>query len=104
MALKIFAYILGLSRFSFSVRMEGSDTVDDLRRAILNAHRRQLDVDATQLILYKVDLPDGPDLKQRVPQVPREELIVGSDELSELFPENPPAKTVSIFVGTPGIG
>ncbi|KAK2459548.1 hypothetical protein APHAL10511_008427 [Amanita phalloides] len=97
--LRLFVVVVELGPPSFPVCIESSKTVDELKKAILNENANILKgVDAHQLTLYKVELPDGKNLKELVPQAQKEELGVASCELSELFPVKPPAKTVSIIV------
>jgi hypothetical protein len=103
--LKLFVYILGLDDCSFTVKIKRSETVDDLKKAILGEANDLGNVNsARRLVLYKVDVPDCDDLERRVPQVPREELRVASRKLSNIFETDPPDETVSIIVKRPGIG
>jgi hypothetical protein len=92
---------------SFPLKIKGSETVGDLKVAIQASKPGDLGgVDADRLHLYKVNVPDSGDLKERVLQIPRQELQelrVGSEVLSVLFPKNPPTGTVSILVRDPGI-
>ena len=102
--LKLFVYVIGLGSSSFSVTIEKSETVDDLKEAILRRNPNDLkDVDSARLILYKVQLTDGKNLKQLAPQAVKEELEDPSLELSEVFPTNPQKRTVSILVEVPNI-
>jgi hypothetical protein len=61
------------------------------------------DIDAAELVLYKTEIPLGEDLEQLVPQAARQKLGVPSSELSEILPEKPRAKVVSILVEVPVI-
>jgi len=83
-------------------RVKSSETVGELKDAILKEKPDQLrDVDAYELVLYKVSLPDDKTLEQSAAQALDEELVVASKKLSELFPIKPPAGTVSIVVKIP---
>jgi hypothetical protein len=95
--LKLFVYIIGLGSL-FPVNIERSETVGDLKIVILKEKPNGLkDVDADRLILFKVELRDAKNLEQLAHDATKEELDVPST-LSEVFPQNPPAKTVSILV------
>ena len=103
----LYAYIVGLSGRSLSVTVPKSETVDNLAKAILKERPNDLkDVDAARLQLYKVSLPDGDGktLEQSARQALDQKLDEGSEELSQLFPINPPEETVSIVVVIPNIG
>jgi len=99
--LKLFVYVIGLGGCSFPVIIKGSETVGELKKAILKKVSNELrGVDADQLVLYKVELPDadGDTLQQSAPQASHEELEVPSEELSQLFPIEIPEETISIVV------
>jgi len=84
---------------SLSVTIENSKSVYDLKEAIWNETPNSLrSVDVARLTLYKVSLPDGKNLKQLAPQALDQELDVSSEELSQLFLINPPARMVSVIV------
>jgi hypothetical protein len=101
----LYAYIIGLNSRSFSVTLAKSETVDSLAKAILKERPNDLkNVDAARLDLYKVSLPDDATLKQSARQHLDQKLDAGSEELSQLFPINPPARTVSIIVDIQGFG
>ncbi len=101
----LYAYIIGLNSRSFSVTLAKSETVDNLAKAILKEKPNDLkNVDADRLDLYKVSFPDDATLKQLARQPLDQKLDVGSEELSQLFPINPPARTVSIIVDIQGVG
>jgi hypothetical protein len=101
----LYAYIIGLNSRSFSVTLAKSETVGNLAEAILKKRPNDLkNVDADRLDLYKVSLPDDATLKQSACQPLDQKLDVGSEELSQLFPINPPAETVSIIVDIQGVG
>ena len=97
--LKLYVYVLGLGSSSFSVTLQNSKTVDDLKEAILIKKPDVLQgVDADQLTLFKVALPDGKTLAQSAPQSLQHELDVPSCPLYEEFETQPKAKRVSIIV------
>ncbi|KAK2460395.1 hypothetical protein APHAL10511_007560 [Amanita phalloides] len=96
--LRLLVYVIGLGPCSFSVNIESSKTVDELKKAILNEIPNLKGVDAHQLTLYKVEMPDGKNLEELALQAQKEELEVSSCTLFEVFPVKPPAKTVSILL------
>jgi hypothetical protein len=99
--LTLFVYMIGLGH-SFPVDIQRSKTVGHLRKAILLENPNDLKgVDARRLVLYKVEIPDGGDLEQVVLQAARQELGVPSSKLSEIFPEQPREKEISILVEVP---
>jgi hypothetical protein len=105
MDITLYVYIIGLSNRSFPVTIANSDTVGLLAEAILKKNPNDLkNVDAHRLDLYKVSFPDDATLKQSVRQPLDHKLDAGSEELSQLFPINPPARTVSIIVDIQGVG
>ena len=63
-SLKLFC-VVHPSSSPFSVKLGNDDTVDDLKTAIKlkNPHRID-DIDAAELTLYKVSIPDDDDLAQ----------------------------------------
>jgi hypothetical protein len=102
--LQLFVFVKGLGT-SFPVTIERSETVDDLKEAILKKNPNALkDVDSRELTLYQVALPDGEELEQLASQAEKTKLTMPSRELSEIFPENPQTETVSILVEVPNIG
>ncbi|KAK2462457.1 hypothetical protein APHAL10511_005427 [Amanita phalloides] len=67
--LRLFVVVVELGPPSFPVCIESSKTVGELKKAILNENANTLKgVDAHQLTLYKVKLPDGKNLKELAPQ------------------------------------
>ena len=100
--IKLFVYIIGLGTPSFSVTIERSETVDDLKEAILKENPNDLKgVDAYRLILYKVRLPDDENLEQSAHHALKEELCVPSRLLSKIFSEELPEEMISILVDLP---
>jgi Crinkler effector protein N-terminal domain len=58
--LKLFIYVIEVSTSSFPVKIKHSETIGDLKVAILQEKLNELGgVDADQLILYKVCLADN---------------------------------------------
>jgi Crinkler effector protein N-terminal domain len=104
--LTLFVYVIGLER-PFPVDIKRSQTVGHLKKAILKENPHDLkDIDARHLDLYKVDIPYDNDFKESVSQAFREkkeELDDPFDTLSEIFPQKPRAKVVSILVEIPVI-
>jgi hypothetical protein len=108
--LRLFAYVLKLrdpqGDPSFPIFIKGSQTVGELKIAILKESSNKLEgLNAQQLVLYKVDFADGEpeSLEQLFSEATttKEVLKVPSEELSELFPIQPPSKKVSIIVEAP---
>ena len=102
--LKPFIYVIGIGGSSFSVTIQSSKTVDDLKKAIKEEKKPRLDhIAADELTLYKVSIPDGKNLEQSAQQAIREapELDVSSRKLSKVFQEPLPAETVSLVVTLP---
>jgi crinkler effector protein len=88
--LKLFVYVIGLNSSSFSVTLQNSKTVDDLKDAVLIKKSNDLKgIDADRLTLFKVALPDGKTLEQSAPQSLQHELDVPSCPLSEEFEIQP---------------
>ena len=101
--LKLFVYVIGRN-YLFPVEIQWSDTVGDLKDAILRKKPNNLkDIDAVELVLYKVELPNSNDLEGSVSQASKEELEDPLSELEDIFPV-PPKKVISILVKVPSIG
>src|SRR5712672_1440236 len=103
--LKLFAYIIGLNTSS-QVTIESSETIGNLKTSILVENPNDLKgVDADRLTLYQVQLPDDETLEQSALQAlkhPGKKKLFASQLLSEIFPTDPPARTVSILVDIGG--
>src|SRR5216683_986232 len=103
--LKLYVYIVGRSSSAFPLTIKRTLTVGELKDEIVAEKPKTLeDLEADELILYKVNLPDDGDveqMKQRVLQIPREELSAPTAPLSDPFPDKPPARTISIIVRIP---
>ena len=97
--LKLFVFIIGFNT-PFSVKIQSSETVDDLKERILEKNPNGFKgVDAASLTLYRVELPDDDTLEQSVAQaVNARRPLRPSHPLSEIFPANPPTKTINIVV------
>jgi len=105
MLLKLFACIKGLKHISIPITIQSSQRVGDLQEAIIKKAPDVLGgVLAYRLVLYKVNLPDDKNLQEQASQVSQGELTEGSQELSDLFLEQPRAKRVSIIVEIPKTG
>jgi len=101
--LTLFVYGIGLG-VPFSVNIQRSKTIDELKDAILSKRPNALkDIDAADLVLYKVDIPDDEDIEQSAPQAERQKLGVPSRKLSKIFTTNPTEEVVSILVEVPVI-
>jgi hypothetical protein len=101
--LKLFVYVIGLGTTSFPIRINNSETVGDLREAVFEKIRPLvLGVEALQLTLYRVTLPDtGRKLAESASKALQHELDVAACTLCEVFAEQPPPKTVNIVVVLP---
>ena len=99
--LKLFVFIIGFDS-SFSVNIESSESIDDLKESILIKNPDELKgVGATRLTLYQVQLPDDETLEQSALQAwkhPGKKKLFPSQRLSEIFPTDPPARIISILV------
>ena len=94
--LKLFVYILG-AHSTFPVDIQSAETVGDLKKSILKEKPNKLkDVDADELTLHKVSLPNGNTLAESAPQALHEKLDIHSRMLSKYFQENPSEETVRI--------
>ena len=102
--LKLFIYVIGIGGSSFSVTIQSSKTVDDLKKAIKEEKKNDLkDIDADRLTLYKVSIPDGKNLEQSARQAIREapELDVSPRKLSKVFQEPIGEEEIGIVVTLP---
>ena len=101
--LSLSVFVIGLSN-SFPVDIGRSKTVGHLSEAILLKRPNALKgIDAAELVLYKVEIPDGEDLEQLAPQARRQKLEVQSRKLLNIFRTTPPEEVVSILVEVPVI-
>jgi len=99
----LYVYVIGLGK-PFRVDIQRSKDVYDLMEAILSKKPNALkDIDADELVLYKVALPYAKDFEGLASQALKVELDSPLSELSEIFPKKPTAKVVSILVEVPVI-
>jgi hypothetical protein len=105
MELKLFVFLVGSNSAAFSVKIDSSETIDELKEAILAKKPHDLkDIDADRLTLYKVAL-DGDDdkkLAHEAAQATRvESKLKPSFEVSDYFSTQPPRGNVSIVATLP---
>ncbi|KAI9451091.1 hypothetical protein F5148DRAFT_1240528, partial [Russula earlei] len=103
--LKLFVYPIGLG-IPFPVKIEESETVGDLKKAILRENPNDFkDIDARRLVLYQVDLRYGENLEDAAKQATKDldPLKDPLSLLSEIFLTAVPSKTISIVVENPKI-
>ncbi|KAK3805923.1 MAG: CRN family protein [Benniella sp.] len=111
--LKIFCVIVGETK-SFSVKVPSDDTVDDLKDAIKAKKSNYFDlmkIDADQLTLWRVSLPDDDDLptllkslndKQKLSDfLSDKEKLKATTKLSNIFDAELPEDTIHIIVQLP---
>ncbi|CAG8701016.1 1362_t:CDS:1, partial [Acaulospora colombiana] len=78
--------------------------VGDLKKKILEENHNTLaGIDAPQLILYRVKLPDDSDLAKNVQEYmsTNPDPAQSSTELHEIYPSIPPKRTVHFIVQLP---
>ncbi|KAF8914827.1 hypothetical protein BGZ58_005653, partial [Dissophora ornata] len=92
---------------SFPVKIESSETIGTLKKAIkLEKPNDFSDVDADKLTLWRVSIPVLPKKDRKeisladVPLNSKEELDE-TDDISDVFKEPPPKKTIHIIVQRP---
>jgi len=111
--LNIFCVIEGETK-SFSVDIERTKTVDHLKKAIKADQSPDLDhINPKNLTLWRVDIPvnDLPALlgswkdKQNLLNfLSSKKQLEATEDLSDVFEEKPPKKTIHIFVQLPQSG
>jgi hypothetical protein len=102
--LKLFVYVIRLGSSSFPIRIQSSDTVDDLKKAIFEEKRNKLaNLNAGELTLYRVELEDDEDTLERSATDPllTRERLKPTRQLSKVFPNNVPLEKVNILVELP---
>ncbi|THU84568.1 hypothetical protein K435DRAFT_971098 [Dendrothele bispora CBS 962.96] len=100
--LKLFCCFVGSDR-SFLVNISSSLTVDDLKEAIKQERPNYLRrIDAANLDLFEVSLPDEGDLVTKVKdEVEIKESLDPTKKLSKIFPNEPLVETIHIAVKLP---
>ncbi|KAK7437572.1 hypothetical protein VKT23_018470 [Stygiomarasmius scandens] len=98
----IFCCLVG-SNTPFPVRISSSYTVGDLKKMIKEEKPNGLkEIDACELDLFNVFIPSGGDLAQKVEDaVKASKPLDPTMELHEIFPDEPPEKTIHIAVELP---
>ncbi|KAG0212245.1 hypothetical protein BGX28_006598 [Mortierella sp. GBA30] len=90
---------------TFSVKAATSDTVDDLKKLIKAEKSNDFsDVDADKLTLWCVSIPVVPENKHNpviLNQIDSPTELSPTDDLSDVFHEMPPKKTIHIIVQRP---
>jgi hypothetical protein len=92
----------------FSVKPSPADTVDDLKKLIKTEKTNQFsDVDADQLTLWRVSISVVPANKHKpivLNEVESPTELEPTDDVSDVFDEPPPKKTIHIIVQRPPPG
>jgi hypothetical protein len=104
--LKIFCTIQDHNN-PFPVDIEENQTVGDLKKAIKEEDPHAFaDLDADDLILYHIEVPDDENMANNVTAIMQEPppALRPTVELLDLFPETPKGRTVHILVNIPKIG
>ncbi|KAF9896598.1 hypothetical protein BX616_007140, partial [Lobosporangium transversale] len=102
--LKIFCIVDGEAT-AFSVKILSNCSVDELKQAIKAAKKNAFkDIDADQLTLYRVSIPDEDKTVVESEIVSKEALTIASMELWEIFNSELPRKTIHVFVKPPQRG
>ena len=90
---------------SFEVDIESTRTINCLKRAIkIEMSPRFDDITANDLTLWKVSVPVAPKKERKeisLADVPSKEELYETDDVSEVFDEQPPGKTIHIIVLRP---
>ncbi|KAF9922893.1 hypothetical protein BGZ67_010221, partial [Mortierella alpina] len=95
---------------AFSVKVSSSDTVDDLKELIKNKKAPEFDdIAVDRLTLWRVSIPmtrDNDELPILFNNISKEEKekLHPADDLSDIFDEKPPKKTIHIIVQRPPQG
>src|SRR5262245_58984792 len=122
---RLFCWILHVSERSFSITIDDSQTVDDLKKAILKEKPKAFaNVDPDELTLWKVrgflfrqvkklntlqpkeSITTDKNLKNNVAnlELPDDEALLEADKLSDIFPHpEPTTKSLHIIVRSPSI-
>ncbi|KAF9408942.1 hypothetical protein BGZ94_002143 [Podila epigama] len=89
---------------AFSVKIPSTGTVDDLKDLIKAKKTNDFqDVDADKLTLWQVSIQDDgdDDIPLTLDSVPEKKKLRATNELSDVFEETPPKKTIHIIVQRP---
>ncbi|KAF9275585.1 hypothetical protein BGZ74_003968, partial [Mortierella antarctica] len=89
----------------FPVEIESTKTIGDLKDAIKAKKTNEFsDIDADMLTLWKVSIPVVPKKDRKeisLADVPSKEELDETDDVSDVFKETPPKKTIHIIVQRP---
>ncbi|KAG0271769.1 hypothetical protein BGZ96_005631, partial [Linnemannia gamsii] len=90
---------------SFPVEIEPTKTIGDLKDAIKAKKTNDFsDVDADKLTLWRVSIPLVPKKDRKdisLGDIPSKEELDETDDLSDVFRDKPPKKTIHIIVQRP---
>jgi hypothetical protein len=87
-------------RGMFPVEISKTETVHDLKEAIKNKKAVAFrDVDAINFTLYKPKDPVSIPYEEKLILSEHSERLEGADELSEVFPVQPPKRDIHLIVG-----
>ncbi|KAF9322726.1 hypothetical protein BG006_002104, partial [Podila minutissima] len=104
MQLSLFCLVDGEST-PFPVEIESTKTIGDLKKAIKDDNAIAFaDVDAKMLTLWRVSIPVLPKKERKnisLVNVPSKEELDETDDVSDVFKETPPKKTIHIIVQRP---
>ncbi|ORZ05022.1 hypothetical protein BCR41DRAFT_191320 [Lobosporangium transversale] len=99
--LKIFCIVDGEAT-SFSVKILSNCSVDELKQVIKAAKKNAFkDIDADQLTLYRVSIPDEDKIVVESEIESKEALTVASRKLRDIFISELPEETIQVFVKPP---
>jgi hypothetical protein len=90
---------------SFPVKIESNETIGELKKAIKTEKAPRFDdVAADELTLWRVSIPVAPKKERKnisLADVSSKEELDEIDDLSDVFEERPPKKTIHIIVQRP---
>ncbi|KAF9574727.1 hypothetical protein EC968_005732 [Mortierella alpina] len=104
--LKLFCLVGGEpTSNAFSVKIRSTETADDLKKLIKTEKAPRFDdLAADELTLWHVSLPvqdDEDELPILLEALPDKKKLRPTDDLSDVFQEKPPKKTIHILVQRP---
>ncbi|KAG0358745.1 hypothetical protein BGX24_005918, partial [Mortierella sp. AD032] len=101
--LTLFCLISGDSTSNaFSVKIPSSDTVDDLKDTIISKKPNAFEhIDANDLVLWRVSIPDDDDLSIPLDSVSEKKKLKATTKLSKVFDAELPEDTIHIVVERP---